>query len=64
MSANHEYMDTGALTEDAVPEVPIPTEQGPIEAPDSPAKDALEPAPDTSWVKTVEMKEYGATPQQ
>lgn len=35
MSANHEYMDTGALTEDAVPE---PTEQGPIEAPGSPAK--------------------------
>lgn len=43
MSANHEYMDTGALTEDAVPEAQS-TEQPPIEAPDSPAKDAPEPA--------------------
>lgn len=33
MTESHEYMDTGALTEDAVP-----AEQGPIETPDSPAK--------------------------
>lgn len=51
MSADHEYMDTGALTPDAVPEPapdqssswrssyqePAPVQQPPVEAPDSPA---------------------------
>lgn len=41
--ASHEYMDLGSLTEDAIPE---PGEQGPIEAPGSPAKDQ-EPSPVT-----------------
>jgi len=34
MSQDNEYMDTGALTDDAVP-------QPPVEAPDSPAEDEL-----------------------
>lgn len=49
MSADHEYMDTGALTPDAVPEPPATVEpqveqvqQPPVEAPGSPAQQADE----------------------
>lgn len=41
MSQDHEYMDTGALTPDAVPE-PAQVPQPPVEAPSSPAVQADE----------------------
>lgn len=41
MSQDHEYMDTGALTPDAVPE-PAQVPQPPVEAPGSPAEQADE----------------------
>jgi hypothetical protein len=49
MSQDHEYMDTGALTPDAVPE-PAQVPQPPVEAPGSPAEQADEQteAPDVS----------------
>lgn len=54
MSTDHEYMDTGALTPDAVPEPPVTSEpqvqQPPVEAPGSPAEkqDEQLDAPDAS----------------